>query len=151
MITLSFSYKMLVLEPLRYFKGALCSFREDILIKRETDFFMPNLYKTNSFKCGKKPWINKLTLEGIIVSYCLILLICGGPCHVFSLKNSVLGTLFSSENSLFIICFWVCIISSLILQILKFWDWILSLKVQCPTQKGCVKKHTKNKPIKKKI
>ena len=35
------------------------------------------------------------------ISYCFTLFIRGGPCHLSS-PNSVLETLFSSENSLFI-------------------------------------------------
>ena len=49
--------------------------------------------------------INKLTLKDDTISCCFTLFICGGPCHLSSshlASNCVLGTLFSSENRLFI-------------------------------------------------
>ena len=80
------------------FKDALCSFGEDIFIGRNNelmDILCPNKLNKLSFH----DWINKLALKENSVSHCLTLCICGGPCH---LSNCVLGTLFSSENSLFI-------------------------------------------------
>ena len=57
-------------------KGALCSFWEDIL--RDL-CWLPFHDWIN--------WISKLTLKDETVSYCLTFFICGGPCHLSSLKQ----------------------------------------------------------------
>ena len=73
-------------------------------------------------------WINKL-------AYCftcglMLLFVCGGPCH---LLNTVLGTLFSRAFPPACLLpygkykyLWVCIITSLILWIFKFWVCVSS-------------------------
>ena len=55
---------------------------------------------TEFFSCLHKPYkqpLNKLTLKDNKISYCFMLFIFGGPCHL----SSVLGTIFSSENRFF--------------------------------------------------
>ena len=116
------------------FKGALCCFWEEILIRREVsstpDLFMPKQTKQTPFF---HDWINKVTLNDNTLSFCFTLFICGGPCHLVS--NSVLGTLFSSDNSLFIQLSKIEIFLSLyhylinIVNILKFGVWISSPKL----------------------
>ena len=67
-------------------------------------------------------WLNKQTdLKGQHSLYCFTVFICGGPCHLPSFIQCS-GTLFSSDQ--LFTYFWVCIITPLIFEILKFWVWI---------------------------
>ena len=64
-------------------------------------------------------WIYKLILKDNTVSYCFTLFTCGRPCHLSSFKQC------SAEygNNIY-----VCVITSLTVQILQFWVWISSPK-----------------------
>ena len=95
-------------------KGAVCSFGQEMLFQRERSFFMSK--QTN----------NKL--ETTTQFHAVLLCLYVADPATFLASNSVMGTLFSSGNSLFIHLwtkkeyFWVCIINSLIPQIDTFWD-----------------------------
>ena len=82
-------------------KGALRSFGEEILTRKEIYFWTdPSFFKTNSICfCDWINLINKLALKDNTVSYCFTLYLADPSTSLAA--NSVLGTLFSSENSLF--------------------------------------------------
>ena len=98
---ISFMFKFKCLNETKCYKtwlnvrDVLCHFGKDILIRRKrsssTFFFFFCLNKLN----------NQIDLKDNKTSNCLTLFICGGPCHLSSFKQCS-GTLFSSENSLFI-------------------------------------------------
>ena len=89
----------LILSPLiglflirfKTLKGVLCSFGEEISIRREKifiDWFWNKLNKQTLF-CFRDwiNWLNKLTLKDNTISDWSTLFRCGGPCHLSSFKQ----------------------------------------------------------------
>ena len=93
-------------------KGLLCSFGKDISIRRERSS-LTNFLNTETNYVNKPSlfsWQDKLNkqtdLKGqpdfmLFYFFFFFFFICGGLCHLFSFKRCS-GTVFSSENSLFI-------------------------------------------------
>ena len=121
-------------------KGAVC-FRAEKLMRRErsssADFFFC-LNNLSLLSCLIK--LKKADLKGRHDLYWFTLFRCGGPCHLslfkqcyFSLRTACLFTYGQ------ITYFSVCIITSLILQILTFWVWISSSKLHSVPKVGANK------------
>ena len=103
----------------------------EIIIRRQKFFFNFLFHtKQTNYLCFHD-WLNKLTLKDNTISYCITLFTCVSDPATLLASNSVPGTLFSSENGLFVQLWankdgWICIITSLILYVLHFLIWISS-------------------------